>query len=133
MRYSLRGLMLLVTLVAVSLGIWTNRSLDQRRTIARIRSLGGDVKYSPGSTTLLEHYLGRDFVTSVAEVQLYRAEPEDLQFHQVNDAAAFIECVRRLPSVKRIEGLELDHQELAERIRIAIPHVEVRLYYGGVI
>jgi hypothetical protein len=133
MRYSLRSLSLLVTLIAVSLGIWTNRAGHQRQVAARIEALGGEVEYAPARVPLLEKWLGKDFVTSIVGVRMWRSETLDVRFDYVKSEKQFIECIRQLPSLKRIEGLEGNHGELAERIRDCFPHIEVRLYYGGVI
>jgi hypothetical protein len=45
LRFSLRTLLLVVTLVAVALSVWVNQAERQRRAVAAIRAAGGWVKY----------------------------------------------------------------------------------------
>jgi hypothetical protein len=44
-RYSLRTLLLAVTLVAVALAYWVNGAERQRRAVAAIEAAGGTVRY----------------------------------------------------------------------------------------
>jgi hypothetical protein len=45
LRFTLRVLLGIVTLLGVGLGIWTHRAREQRSIVAKITSAGGNVKY----------------------------------------------------------------------------------------
>ncbi|MCX7424285.1 MAG: hypothetical protein NTW96_01400 [Planctomycetia bacterium] len=69
-QYSLRTLLLVVTVAAVLLGIWTGRARRQKEAVEAIRELGGYVGYSsadgdaPGPDWLRK-WLGIDYFDSV--------------------------------------------------------------------
>jgi hypothetical protein len=45
LQFSLRTLLVAVTLLAVWLGLWTDRARRQRVAVQRVRELGGDIRY----------------------------------------------------------------------------------------
>jgi len=80
LRFTLRGLLALVTLLCIVLSVWTHRARQQRRLIESIRFAGGDVHYDfqlwgdPSKQTqsriprwILDR-LGEDYFHEVTEV-----------------------------------------------------------------
>ncbi len=89
LRFNLRFLLIAVTLVAVALGTWMQRTRRQNSTVELIKSLGGEVHYSyeleedaeglpvptsqadPPGPSWIRSQMGIDFFDSVAAVRLH--------------------------------------------------------------
>ena len=74
LRYSLRSLLVAMTIGCVAFGLWRNSAEKQRRAVAVIEEAGGFVGYDYDlygeETPWLAHLLGRDYVASVEEAYL---------------------------------------------------------------
>lgn len=75
LQYSLRGLLLLMTLSAIGLAMWTGRSRKQRLAVEMLAGRGGYVQYSTARANMpglgwLRNRLGVDFVDCVDGAQL---------------------------------------------------------------
>ncbi len=120
-RFTLRVLLIFVTLVAVGLGYWTHRAREQGRIVKRIQDGGGMVCYErdgpdapePRSAVIewLAKSLGRDYFESVVEADIQERE-------QVPDVVKLCRVTRLYISCD-----ELDDQDVA---RLAnCPYIEV--------
>ena len=74
LRFSLRTLLILVTLLSIGLGTFVHRGERQRRAVAAVKALGGSIRYdvsgtSPASDTL-SRWLPRDYFDDVYLVSL---------------------------------------------------------------
>ncbi len=86
LRYSLRTMLLAFTLLALWLGVQTDRAIKQRRAVEVVERLGGSVNYrhqrkgengydrkaEHWSPTWLRRFVGDDFFVSAEEIQLGR-------------------------------------------------------------
>jgi hypothetical protein len=97
-RYSLRGLLLVVTVAAIALGWYCHRAREQKRAVESIKALGGHVFYHGGEKNTpawlwrLSRLVGQDWLLSVTAVNLSRADVEK----------GDLECLKCLPRLKRL-------------------------------
>lgn len=121
LRFSLRGLLLLVLLVSVWLGWQVNRAHKQRRAVLRIQELGGEAWFDyqmqpdPNGTAgtvyperrspwpkWIRNLIGDEYFGDVVSVGLYKTSAED----------ADIELLADLP---RINRLSLGYTRVTDR------------------
>ena len=88
-RFSLRTAFLTFSVVAILLGIWTTRSVKQRKAVTALKQLGGEVVYYDDDASRLSKtmssWLGRDFVYSVYSVDLSDTEITDEDLRHLAD------------------------------------------------
>jgi hypothetical protein len=126
-RFTLRVVALLVTLLAVALGMWTNAARRQAEAVRAIERLGGYVRYGelrfPFSwLPWSEDWLGAEFVSEIEAVDFFRFDGH------VTDVAAIIPHIKRL-SVRRV--CVLGHQaEMLPKLKAALPGVEIEMVYA---
>ena len=81
LRISLRTALLLFVLVSISVGVWSSRSIKQRKTVAAVEKLGGVVSYIDNDpsrfTKTVAKWLGPDFAYDVWSVDLGGTEASD--------------------------------------------------------
>jgi hypothetical protein len=91
LRFSLRTLLVLVTLACIWLGMVVNRAEQQRRTVAAFRALGNRVEYDtpytnprgePSNWRWLRSWLGNDYFDSAYYVGLSHGVDDEL-LHRV--------------------------------------------------
>lgn len=101
LRYSLRTLLVTVTLACVWLGMVVNRAEQQRRTVAALRALGNQVEYDtpythplgePSNWRWLRSWIGNDYFDNVTYASLR---------HGVDDK--LLQRVRYLRGVKHLD------------------------------
>lgn len=116
LRFSLRGLLVVVAVVSVCLGVAFHRAREQARAVAAIESAGGHVFYdyhgtdydldqsaSSGIPAWLLDALGVDFFHNVTVVSFYRIDTTDREFA----AVTALPEIRMLSVVGRITNAAL--------------------------
>lgn len=96
LQFSLRGFLVLLTALAVCLGIVLGRIRERREAVKAIEALGGQVLYDwqldryfvpkpapklaaePGGRAWLRRIIGDDFFQAAATVTFQRAEEKDI-------------------------------------------------------
>ena len=126
-RYSLRTLMLVVTLICVWLGITVKRAREQRSAVEAIQKLGGDVYYEhqfinsndPPGPEWLRQLIGDEYFFSVAIARLYGSK--------VNDTS--LASIKRLTDLKWLE-LHDTHvtDEGVKRLQQVFPNCEIKYF-----
>jgi hypothetical protein len=152
-RFSLRAMLIVVTFVAVSLGLWAQRARNQRAGVAWVHEQGGHITYNFGSvfedgrpypnTKLsgpkwLRDLLGIDYLATVTAVILDRDEIHDLtpltNLPRLETVGLMIEVhpntdLSPLHSLKHLRLLRLDYTglELAQLqpLRAALPNCRI--------
>ena len=122
LRLSLRAALTGLFLASLVLGIWTSRSLNQKRAIIALKKLGGDVMYDDYESRRLDsaiaRWLGPDFAygpysidlgetdISDADLQHVAQLPSivDLQLHETNVTGTGFD---NLLPLKKLESLTL--------------------------
>jgi hypothetical protein len=123
-QYSLRSFLVVVTALAVWLGVVVNRAREQREAVKAIEALGGDVIYEgedpfadaePSGPAWLRRVVGNDFFDAVDVVILERKS----------------DIVRSIPHLKRLRSLyavyvpyNISTTSLAE-LEAAVPHCKI--------
>jgi hypothetical protein len=111
LRFSLRGLLLLVLLISVWLGLQVNRAHKQRRAIAKIQELGGSVvfdyqvvdsvdkpvlswdpKKEPSASKWLRDLVGEEYFRNVVAIDLSKTPTGDEDLWILNDLPQ-IDCL----------------------------------------
>jgi len=135
-QYSLRSFLVVLTALAVWLGVIVNRARDQREAAEAIGALGGSVSYdyqlSPnlqlqfnpdGTFTLneskagpawLQRLIGDDYFQNVERVCV----PE----RKVLESIPHLKMLRHLKNLDVTEGLS---SEMEHRLRSTLPHCEI--------
>ena len=100
LTFSLRTLFVLLTALAVWLGVVINRAREQREAVKAIEALGGEVAYDwawdvktpkgPTGPAWLRRLIGDDFFQTVERVSFYNAS----------------DCVAAIPDLRRLRELE---------------------------
>jgi hypothetical protein len=116
LRYSLRALLILLTLVAIWMGYWSVSAAKQKAGTAAIREMGGSVLYNyqvrngmtmngvPPGPDWLRRLLGRDWFDTVVFVEFY-SKPGNATDEQL--AAA-------LSKLPRVFALHLHRPQVGE-------------------
>jgi hypothetical protein len=141
LRFSLRTALVLTTLVAACLGIWTSAARRQRAATDAIHALGGTVTYDfqaatgkfvanaiPPGPTWLRSILGRDWFDSVQGVGLYDADGAtdkqiaasllgvpDTRSLQLDGSKAGIETMASISRMKSLRNLMLHRTYVDDR------------------
>jgi len=100
-RYSLRALIVVISLVALTFGFLTQRAREQQEAVVRLQKLGVGVIYDyqlrppvngQRKPSYASRAIGLDFCHNVVEVFV----------HDPSDADAALEVVKRLPRLRRV-------------------------------
>jgi hypothetical protein len=130
-RFSLRAMLLMVTLLCMWLGVTANRANQQRRAAERIKAAGGDVGYdyeidenhnwrhddpSAPSPKWLSDIIGVDYSATVVDVHLHDLDDDSLAalvslphlrslviFDGPNVTDARLERLQELPRLERLQ------------------------------
>ncbi len=110
-QYSLRTLMLLVTVAAVWLGIWTHRAREQKKVVASIVQLGGNVFYDYQRENPVYYNVHNPKALPLTP-QWLRSILDDDYFHDVvyvclRDTKATDDDLEMLKKLPRLENLDL--------------------------
>jgi hypothetical protein len=121
-RFSLRSLLVVVTALAVWLGLEANAAKRQSDAVLAIRNTGGVVVYDfeTGEESTFASYCRRlaanDVVSSVAEVRFYGPKVRD----------ADLQIVRSLTSIKRLVLTDTSHSDAGlEEFKRTMPKCQV--------
>ncbi|HEV7222461.1 MAG TPA: leucine-rich repeat domain-containing protein [Pirellulales bacterium] len=147
MQFSLRTVLVLVTLLCIALGLWVVPAERQRRAVAAIQELDGRVSYveaDPASEmfplTFLRRWLPPDYFNEIKYIALYRSKDTDaglahlqgltslqrlyLDNTQVTDAG-----LTHLHGLTSLQGLYLDNTQVTDAglaaLRKALPHCQI--------
>jgi internalin A len=128
MAFSLRGMLLVITLAAVWMGYLTNRAVQQRRAVAAIKQLGGEVAYDwefakpdrrrswpnnvephPPGSRWLRKLVGDEYFQRVREIDLHNRDSE------LPRAGIGLPSLSGLSHVREIDitGFELSTKQLS--------------------
>lgn len=131
MQVSLRTVLVLVTLLCVALGLWVGSAERQRRAVADIEKLGGDVKYvEPAASekfpvTYLRRWLPADYFDEIEWVDLANTQVTDaglaylqgltgLQALWLNNTHVTDAGLAHLQGLSRLQFLELAETEVTD-------------------
>ena len=134
-RWSLRLVLLAMTTFCVVIGLWTNRALHQRSTVARIEKLGGSVEYRYVLPSQFESFCGRDFVSYVHAVHFFRVKDTDgaPSIRLVSDLNGALRELRQLPRLERVHVSSFNHGDWIARLEKQLSGVEIVVQLGGVL
>ena len=93
LRYSLRTLLVVITILCIALGYWTYRAKRQRAVVKWVEENGGEVHYDfeldeygytikaakPPSPKWMQAFLGNDYLATVVHVRLENSEVKDVE------------------------------------------------------
>ncbi len=140
LTFSLRTLFILLTTLAVWLGIATHRAREQRAAVQAIESLGGAVRYDwqndpldpfgsdvldePAGPAWLRRLMGDDFFQEVWEVDF--GSPLSPTKVELRKALPQLQRLRALKKVRVFAWTDLEDQD---KLQPALPHCEVQFFY----
>lgn len=148
-QYSLRSFLILLTALAVWLGIVVQRAREQREAVKAIDALGGGVYYDwhgpPGSQlentgppapAWLRQLVGDDYFQQAISVNFARliADTPDgyiepLPHLRDEDIRALIPSLRQLRGLKSISTFNDVSNATLQELEDALPGVEIQNYY----
>jgi hypothetical protein len=129
LRFSIRTLLIVLTIFCVALGWKVERARKQREAVAWVHEMGGSVNYDyefdddgssatdakpPGSEWLRKH-LGRDFFDDVVRVSLTEVGVSDVT--PLSGLTSLVELYLEGPQVS---------EEAVEQLKRALPKSEIK-------
>lgn len=147
LQFSLRALLVLLTVISVWLGVVVRRAREQREAVNAIEALGGSVRYdwqpdfvraegmgaggadqtyvpnvkikpSPGGPAWLRQLIGDDFFQSVERVYL---------IHPKADVLQSIPYLQRMHRLRSLTILAAAPESAQLTLKTALPNCEIRL------
>lgn len=130
LRFTLRLLLAVVTVLCICLAVWTHRAREQRRLVGRISTSGGKVKYDSELSipTLFITWLGDDYFRDIVEAEicdaallselprLHMLECLHINSHQVtDDDFAPVARLRRLKGIDIYGDYEDPNTQIGDR------------------
>ena len=110
-QYSLRSFLILLTALAVWLGVVVNRAREQREAVKAIEALGGHIIYD---WSIVEWHDGGTYTMDIA-----RKPPAPVWLRRIIGDDFFQDAV-----VVHFWGEWASHEEFEERILDAVPHLQ---------
>ena len=127
LRIGLRTILLVVTVLCVVLGVWSTRSVRQRRVVAAIQELGGVVEYASDEAnslqTFLAQRLGPDFTFEIYSVDFSETDIHDGNLELISELPSVVSVylsstkvtgdgLESLKRLTKLENLSLDRTEV---------------------
>ncbi len=109
-RFSIRALLVFVTLFSVLLGLHVNRVTKQRQAVRTIQDLGGNVAYDYGGDGSGKTLVPRWAIETFGEDFFFRVVYVDLKDCKLTDDDFAV-----LSSLPRLEGLSLWNTPISDR------------------
>lgn len=129
-QYSLRSFLILVTALAIWLGVVVNRAREQREAVKAIEALGGFAQYDwqyiepstdePPGPAWLRRIVGDDAFQRVKYVHFFPDPPE-------SKIVKSIPYIQRLARVERVWIWPHETGRLQDVLESALPNCEIRL------
>lgn len=138
-QYSLRTFLVLMTALAVWLGVVVNRAREQREAVEAIEALGGAVTYDwelepnrkePPGPGWLRTLIGDDFFQEVHEVALLSDFHSDVQ--PDSHIRSAIPQLKRLPQLKKLWYSVYASDDTNREITTALPNSELHAVGVGI-
>lgn len=144
LTFSLRTLFVLMTALAVWLGVIVNRAREQQEAVKAIEAMGGLVAYEwqlptlgstnhrilvasptePGGSAWLRDLLGDDYFQQAVAVVLIRERAAGFTLN-ASSIGRFFPYFRQLRSLKRADVCGEETDSIAAELRAALPECEV--------
>jgi len=109
LRFSLRLLFALLTLVCIALAVWSHRARQQRQLVEQMRLSGGKAAYHQ------EVIFGRELVGSFRVPQQLVAWLGEDYFYEIEDAEILdVALLSKLPRLRNLESLHINAHTLTD-------------------
>ena len=142
-QYSLRSFLVLLTALAVWLGIVVNRAREQREAVKAIEALGGAVAYDwqqdippgtfpfyspvasqPPGPAWLRRIVGDDFFQNASQVNFGGPmNPIEIELSKA------IPCLKQLRTLKQVRVFAVGDFDRQKDLKAALPRCDFQLYY----
>ena len=120
-------------MMAIPLGILTNRANKQRVAVAKIQELDGLVKYDePAWSMGLDKFLGLDYFADAVRVEFFHYDYDHPDFDlpvyfEVEKMDAMLQPMKQLPKLQTVKLYYLRQAPWVEKYRTELPNVEFEI------
>lgn len=128
LQFSLRSFLVLLTALAVWLGIVVNRVREQREAVKAIEALGGYVGYDspPSGLDWLRQIIGNGFFTEVVFVRFMPSADQTVPAPTDQDVLKAIPLLLRFPQLRHLHVWGSVSLQTCDELKSTLPRCNVR-------